>query len=86
MILHGRADLSTLRSLRAYSPEAMEQTPDRSPCKECRRLERALRAAQRADHRALRTRLRDVAASSGRDFFQFGVRWVFSVATCRTMK
>jgi hypothetical protein len=28
----------------------------------------------------LRTRLRSVAASSGRDFVQFGIRWVCSVA------
>ena len=49
-------------------------------CKECLRLVRALEAAERADNQALRRRLRSVAATSGRDFFQFGVRWVFSVA------
>ena len=46
----------------------------------CLRLARTLVAARRADNLALRTRLRSVAVSSGRDFVQFGVGWVFSVA------
>ena len=49
-------------------------------CEECLRLVRVLEAARRADNQALRTRLRSVAASSGRDFVEFGIGWVFSVA------
>jgi len=59
----------------------MEKTPPYLTCEECRRLVRELRAAQRADRHALRTRLRTVAAASGRDLFQFKVGWVFSIAT-----
>jgi hypothetical protein len=58
----------------------MPNLPAEYQCQECLRLARALQAARRADNHALRTRLRSVAASSGRDFVQFGIRWVFSVA------
>jgi hypothetical protein len=54
--------------------------PAESQCAECLRLVRTLEAARRADTHALRTRLRSVAASSGRDFVQFGIGWVFSIA------
>jgi len=50
-------------------------------CAECRDIARALRTAWRDDHRALRTRFEAVAASSGRDARQFGIGWVFSVAS-----
>ena len=58
----------------------MPNLPAELQCAECLRLVRALEAARRADNLALRTRLRSVAASSGRDVVQFGVGWVFSVA------
>jgi hypothetical protein len=41
---------------------------------------RALRAAWEADNRALRAKIRDLAAVSGRDLRQVGVKWVFSLA------
>jgi hypothetical protein len=44
------------------------------------KIARALQGAWQADHQALRAKLRDVAATSGRDARQLGVRWVFSVA------
>jgi len=50
--------------------------PAEFKCAECLRLVRMLEAARRADNQALRTRLRSVAASSGRDFVQFGIGWV----------
>src|SRR5262245_29124190 len=49
-------------------------------CRECRALARAIEAAWRTDHHELRTRLRDVADSSGRDLMEFGIHWVFSLA------
>ena len=49
-------------------------------CDECRRLFRALRVAWRMDARAVRAKMQDVAASSGRDIRQFGISWVFSIA------
>jgi hypothetical protein len=59
----------------------MHTQPAGFQCEECGRLARALRIAWRADNRVLRTRLRDVAVSSGRDIRQLGIGWVFSVAT-----
>ena len=53
--------------------------PAEFKCAECLRLVRMLEAARRADKQALRTRLRSVAASSDRDFVQFGIGWVFSI-------
>jgi hypothetical protein len=66
--------------LAVYSP-AMQKLPAGFECEECRRLARALQVAWRVDNQALQARLRDVAVSSGRDLRQFGVGWVFSVAT-----
>jgi hypothetical protein len=40
----------------------------------------SLQAAWRTDNQTLRSKLSDVAATSGRDFRQLGLRWVFSVA------
>jgi len=59
----------------------MSHVPAGFRCEECREIVRALEAARRADNRALREKLRDVAASSGRDVLQCGIGWVFSVAT-----
>jgi hypothetical protein len=50
-------------------------------CAECRRLARALHLAWRADNDAFRLKARRVADASGRDVRQFGVDWVFSLAT-----
>ena len=58
----------------------MHKLPAGHPCAECLKIATALQGAWRADNRTLRTKLRDVAASSGRDVRQFGVGWVFSVA------
>ena len=58
----------------------MPQRPAELPCAECLRHARALRAAWEADNRALRTKVRELAAESGRDIRQFGLRWVFSLA------
>ncbi len=49
-------------------------------CDECLRIVRALRVARQADNHALRARLQDVAAVSGRDLREFGIEWVFSIA------
>jgi len=51
------------------------------PCEECRDIAQALRAAWREDHRDLRSRFEGVAATSGRDAREFGIEWVFSVAS-----
>src|SRR5262245_47129135 len=59
----------------------MQNLPASFQCEECGRIARALQVSWRADNRALRTRLREVAVSTGRDFRQLGVGWVFSVAT-----
>jgi hypothetical protein len=59
----------------------MPKLPISFQCEECRKLARALQLAWQTDKRALRTKLADAAASSGRDPRQFGVSWVFSVAT-----
>ena len=59
----------------------MHAHPAGVQCAECGRLARALRIAWRADNRALRARLCDVAVTSGRDVRQLGMGWVFSVAT-----
>jgi hypothetical protein len=58
----------------------MEKPQASFQCDECRRLFRALRVAWRTDTRAVRAKMHDVAASSGRDLRQFGVSWVFSIA------
>jgi hypothetical protein len=58
----------------------MEMQPAGRRCEECLRIAQALRAAWRDDARALRTRVQDVAASSGRSVRQFGIGWVMSVA------
>jgi hypothetical protein len=50
-------------------------------CDECWRIARALFKATREDRVALRSRLGEVAHASGRDIQQFGVNWVFSVAS-----
>jgi hypothetical protein len=59
----------------------MQKLPSRVPCAECLRIASALQVAWRADNQTLRMKLRDVADRSGRDFRQFGLRWVFSIAT-----
>ena len=59
----------------------MPTLPASFECEECRRLARALQAAWRADNRALSTRLREVAASSGQDLQRFKVNWLMSVAS-----
>jgi hypothetical protein len=58
----------------------MQQRPAELQCAECLRHARALRAAWQADNRALRTKIRDLAAVSGRDLRQVGLKWVFSLA------
>ena len=67
--------------LGVYSPAGMQNLPPGVQCEECLKVIRALKVAWRADNQALRTRLRRVATSSGRDLRQFGVEWVMSVAT-----
>jgi hypothetical protein len=59
----------------------MQKLPARVPCAECLKIAVALQVALRADNQTLRIKLREVADRSGRDFRQFGLRWVFSVAT-----
>ena len=49
-------------------------------CEECNRIARALREAWRADNRAVRVKVQEVAASSGRDPRQLVVGWVSSLA------
>jgi hypothetical protein len=49
-------------------------------CEECGRIARALRDAWRADNRALRAKMQQVAAASGRNVQQLKVGWVFSIA------
>jgi hypothetical protein len=49
-------------------------------CEECTRIARALRLAWRADTRALRDKMQQVAAASGRNVQQLEVGWVFSIA------
>jgi len=53
--------------------------PSFRSCPECFTLATALQGAWHADNQALRIKLRDVAANSGRDFQQFGFQWVMSV-------
>ena len=49
-------------------------------CEECERIARDLRLALRADTRALRAKMHEVAAASGRNVQQLKVGWVFSIA------
>jgi hypothetical protein len=53
----------------------------RFTCVECDGIAGALRAAWRGDKRELIARLREVAASSGRDTHHLAISWVFSVAS-----
>jgi hypothetical protein len=59
--------------------QAME-SPLTFQCDECVRIARALRLAWRADNRALRAKMQQVAAASGRNVQQLNVGWVFSIA------
>ena len=55
--------------------------PLRLECDECRKIVREMRDSMRADRQALRSRIQDVARTSGCGVREFGVGWVLSVAS-----
>jgi hypothetical protein len=54
--------------------------PPSFTCKQCERIVLQMQDAWTSDLQELRTRLEDIALSSGRDLSKLGISWIFSIA------
>jgi hypothetical protein len=54
--------------------------PTGSTCEQCQKVAQELQDAWTSDLQELRTRLEDVALSSGRDPLKLAIHWIFSMA------